>query len=373
MTEILQVDPSSIVTSEFNERTEVIEESDDDSPSLVDSVSELGIVEPPKVRETDEEGYDYEVIVGQRRVKASQEAGFDTIEVILGEWDDQEALTMSISENVDSFKESVSPTDRAEALLSLWELMGGNTDEKPSPSKLSDKLGISKTTIGQWLEVLDDRWRDSDTVTKPIDDGSSVEQTETIADKLGERKMVEIRKATDTQEESDEVAERVFEEGLSQVEVKDLRTHLEDGIGLDDAVERVKDSGNDEPQSFTDFSNLSDDETPDLPDSFTEIDDPTEVTEEEVEEDETTTQDTFSQQIRDIEMVEVVVEEGEIDFTLELPEKTYERAEEYASNFGYETVEDLLVGKTIPEFLNSDDGKETITEILEEKAKARGY
>lgn len=359
---IKEVDPSNITVSEYNERIEEVE--NDSDLSLEASISEVGVIEPPKVRKIGSDEYKYEVVVGQRRVRAAQSEEIDSIPVIVGEWDDQEALTMSISENVEGFKKKVSPTDRGEALLTLWELMGGDSEERPSHTALAEELAVPRPTVSQWLETVKDRWRGSRTTEEEIEsDGSVVEQQkkETLADKLGERKMADIRRATDTQEESDRVARRVYDEGLTQEGVKDLRGLLEDGKTLDESVEDLKSDGR-KYQTFDDVLNNDDNEGEE--DEVEEVSDPTDVTED--------TEDTIPHQIETVETVDVSIA-GEIEFTVELPEETYDRAESYASNFGYDSVEDLLISETIPQFFQSDDGKETLIELLDEKAKARGY
>lgn len=357
-----EVDPGTITVSKFNERTEDIEENSDDSPSLTDSVKEIGVVEPPKVRETNSEEFDYEVIVGQRRVNAAQQAGLESLPIIVGEWDDEEALTMSISENIDAFKETVSPTDRAEALETLWELMDEEGD--PSPSKISNRIGVGKGTISTWLEPVKERWKDSKTTTEPVSqsdtfDNQTSQSSETIADKLGERKMSVIRNATDSQDESDEVAEKVYEEKLTQSEVKELRTHLEDGDDLDTAVEKVKQEDDDDVPSS--FSDVADDEVDD-------VDDPTDIVDDEEEE---SSETPWQKQIEEIETKEVEIEEIRT-LTVEIPEDIYERIENYASDFDYDSVEDYL-RFLIPEYLESQDGTEEIIRILQTKVAKRGY
>lgn len=245
-TEIKKVDPFKVGVSEFNERKEDnlgIETGD--GPSLGNSVNEIGIVEPPKVRELPEDEkdpFEYEVIVGQRRVNAAQSANIEEISVIVGNWDDKEALVMSISENIDAFKEKVSATDRGNALQKLWELMPGtDEDDFPSSSPLARELGVPIQTVSTWLETLRPEW-DGTEIEAPVkktDSSDCHNVPDDIADKLGERKLLEIRNATGGGEEGEKVAKRVLEKDLNRDEVKKLRKYLEEDVELDTAIKHV--------------------------------------------------------------------------------------------------------------------------------------
>lgn len=232
---VVHVAPELVGVDEMNERDEEFETAD-----LENSIERMGLVEPPLVREADDDSdFEYEAVVGQRRIAAAQNvnAAEDTdnvgdVPVIVMDWSDEDALTASITENIDVFNEDVSMTDRAQALQQMWEMMGG--EGMPVQSHLGAKLGVPRETVRQWLEPLHDGWKDS-TVDPSTDD----EPSDAVAS-LGERKLAEIRRMTDGGEEAESVAQAVADAGLTQEEVKDMRSLVEDeGYAHDAAIDQL--------------------------------------------------------------------------------------------------------------------------------------
>jgi len=166
------VQPKNIVVSEFNERQEEVDE--DRLETLIESVKQVGVATPVILRDFDDEEYDeeYEVIIGQRRVAAAKEAELFSIPAIVTDWNDEDALAASISENVETFSQNVSTKDRAEALSKLWEEM--DVEGEPQASKLSDRLGVSISTISRWLEPLREEWKGTE--LDPTDTNESVDE-----------------------------------------------------------------------------------------------------------------------------------------------------------------------------------------------------
>lgn len=221
--EIKEVSPDKITVSELNERKEVNGVNDPNGDSLEDSVAEVGIVNPPIVREQDGKN-PYEVVVGQRRVLAAQGAGLETIPVVVQDYSDMEAMAASVTDNFRVLQEDVAPGDRAEILKRMWEEAGN--DGFPSSSWLADKIGAKQTTVSTWLEPLRN---------------SSSNDNRYVSNSLDVKKQEIIRLAVkDSELDFDEVAERVIEEDLTQTETKTLRKYIEKGASLDTAVKHAK-------------------------------------------------------------------------------------------------------------------------------------
>ena len=82
---------------------------------LVASVREHGILEPVLVRPL--EGGNYELIAGERRLRAAQEVGLAQIPIVSREFSDQEALQVALMENLQ--RDDLNPIEETEAVLEL--------------------------------------------------------------------------------------------------------------------------------------------------------------------------------------------------------------------------------------------------------------
>lgn len=85
---------------------------------LVRSISEHGVLEPLLVRPLPDDKY--ELVAGERRLRAASQAGLETIPVISRELDDQQALQVSLMENLQ--REDLNPLEETEAVLELLAL-----------------------------------------------------------------------------------------------------------------------------------------------------------------------------------------------------------------------------------------------------------
>jgi ParB family transcriptional regulator, chromosome partitioning protein len=96
---------------------------------LVISVKEHGILEPILVRPI---GADtYELVAGERRLRAAQEVGLTQIPIVIRDFSDQEALQVSLMENLQ--REDLNPLEETEAVLELLTVvLGVSTEEVKS-------------------------------------------------------------------------------------------------------------------------------------------------------------------------------------------------------------------------------------------------
>lgn len=85
---------------------------------LVESVKQHGILEPIIVRLIDNEKY--ELVAGERRIKAAREAGLVEVPIVLHELDDMQALQVALMENLQ--REDLNPVEETEAILDLLAL-----------------------------------------------------------------------------------------------------------------------------------------------------------------------------------------------------------------------------------------------------------
>lgn len=110
---------------------------------MVDSIKEFGIIQPIVVRKVDN---NYEIIAGERRWRASKEAGLDTIPAIVKDADNKDSLQIAIIENIQ--RENLNAVDEAKAyhhLISEYHM---------TQAELATKIGKSRTAITNTLRLL---------------------------------------------------------------------------------------------------------------------------------------------------------------------------------------------------------------------------
>ncbi|QCX28996.1 ParB/RepB/Spo0J family partition protein [Nocardioides jishulii] len=111
---------------------------------LVHSIQEVGLLQPIVVRPS---GVDeYELIMGERRWRASQEAGLETIPAIVRETEDADMLRDALLENL--HRSQLNPLEEAAAYGQLLEDFGCTHDE------LAQRIGRSRPQISNTLRLL---------------------------------------------------------------------------------------------------------------------------------------------------------------------------------------------------------------------------
>ncbi|MCB0361460.1 MAG: ParB/RepB/Spo0J family partition protein [Bdellovibrionales bacterium] len=111
---------------------------------LSDSIREKGILQPIVARKTKDGNY--EIIAGERRWRAAQQAGLNEVPLILKETDDQEALEFALIENIQ--RQDLNPIEEAEAYAHLIN------KHQLTQQKLADKLGKDRVTIANTMRLL---------------------------------------------------------------------------------------------------------------------------------------------------------------------------------------------------------------------------
>jgi ParB family transcriptional regulator, chromosome partitioning protein len=92
---------------------------------LAESIKEHGILEPPIVRRV---GDRYQLVAGERRLRAAQLLGLSEIPIVCKELSDEQALQVSLIENLQ--REDLNPVEETEAILQLLAIsIAGTTAE----------------------------------------------------------------------------------------------------------------------------------------------------------------------------------------------------------------------------------------------------
>lgn len=93
---------------------------------LIASVKQHGILEPLLVRPLHDG--EYELVAGERRYRAAQASGLETVPVTIRDLDDEEALQLSLIENLQ--RQDLNPYEEVEAILQLLALQLGQSLEQ---------------------------------------------------------------------------------------------------------------------------------------------------------------------------------------------------------------------------------------------------
>jgi ParB family transcriptional regulator, chromosome partitioning protein len=111
--------------------------------SLTESIRRHGLLQPLVVRRAE---HGYELIAGERRLRAARQAGLDEVPVVIREADPPERLELALIENLQ--REQLSPVEEAEAYRQLIEVYGLTQDE------IAQQVGKSRPAVANALRLL---------------------------------------------------------------------------------------------------------------------------------------------------------------------------------------------------------------------------
>lgn len=137
---ILQIPISHIRTNKYQPRTDFNQERLNE---LINSIKEKGIVQPVLVRKM---GEGYELIAGERRLRAVKSLGIDKIPAIVKNVADIDMLEISLIENIQ--REELNAIEEANAFQKLI------TDFNFTQDKIAKALGKDRTTIANTIRLL---------------------------------------------------------------------------------------------------------------------------------------------------------------------------------------------------------------------------
>ncbi len=131
----------SIESNPFQPRTSFDEQSLDE---LAASIKKLGIVQPLTVRETGTGRY--QLIAGERRLRAARRAGLTHVPAYIRTADDQAMLELALVENIQ--REDL---DAVEVAISFQRLI---EECKLTQEELSERVGKQRSTVANYLRLL---------------------------------------------------------------------------------------------------------------------------------------------------------------------------------------------------------------------------
>jgi len=118
----------------------------DDLEELTNSIKEQGVIQPIVVRPSNKSGAKYEIIAGERRWLASQNAGLHEVPVVILDISDDKSLEIAMVENIQ--RQNLNPVEEANGYQKL--ISDFNYDHE----KLSKFIGKSRSYIVNSLRLL---------------------------------------------------------------------------------------------------------------------------------------------------------------------------------------------------------------------------
>ena len=163
---------------------------------LANSIKEHGVFQPIIVKKSIK---GYEIIAGERRVKASLMAGLTEIPAIIRDFNDTQMMEIALLENLQ--RENLTAIEEATAYKKLLETLGLTQEELAKrlgksrshitnmigllnlPSSIQEEVSSKKISMGhaRVLSKLEDTTQQQELVDKIIDEGISVRELEEIA------------------------------------------------------------------------------------------------------------------------------------------------------------------------------------------------
>ncbi|HYB68769.1 MAG TPA: ParB/RepB/Spo0J family partition protein [Candidatus Acidoferrales bacterium] len=144
MSAVVEIELKKIHPGKLNPRLEVNVERLNE---LAASIREVGLLQPVIVRPSNGE---FEVVLGERRYRASQQAGLDKIPVIVREYGDDEVVQLNLIENVQ--REDLSAIEKGKVCRYLLDNCG---EKYPSQAAVAKKIGVSSDAVSLWLRTIE--------------------------------------------------------------------------------------------------------------------------------------------------------------------------------------------------------------------------
>jgi ParB family chromosome partitioning protein len=126
-----------------NPRQPRVDFDDEGLAALARSIQEVGVLQPVVVRARDGR---YELVAGERRVRAARLAGLATMPAIVREGDDAESLREALIENI--HRQDLAPLELAAAFQELLEELGVTQET------MAERLGYSRSHVANTIRLL---------------------------------------------------------------------------------------------------------------------------------------------------------------------------------------------------------------------------
>jgi ParB family chromosome partitioning protein len=138
---VIDIAIADIGPNPFQPRTRF---DDDALRELSDSIKVSGVLQPVLVRKNGPG--DYQLVAGERRMRAAHLAGLLKVPAIIREYDDRQLMELALIENIQ--REDLNPIDEARAFQALIDRVGLTHDQ------ISERVGKQRSSISNSLRLL---------------------------------------------------------------------------------------------------------------------------------------------------------------------------------------------------------------------------
>lgn len=238
---------NSIVVNPYQPRKEF---DDASLTELSESIKEHGVLQPIIVRKN---GTQYEIVVGERRFRASKLAGKKEIPAVVRELTDEQSMEMAILENLQ--REDLTPIEVAEAYQKLMENL------QLTQEQLAFRLGKSRPHIANHVRLL----TLPEKVRKDISSGQLTmghgrtllglrrkEQIVLIAEKTKKEQLNVRQLERLVQQLNEDVPRETKKEKKKDVFIAAQETTLREQFGTNVTIKKTKNRGKIEIEFFSD-------------------------------------------------------------------------------------------------------------------------
>ena len=225
--------------------------SKDDLQELTDSIREQGVIQPIVVRPDKLNKSKYEIIAGERRWLASQNAGLHEVPVVILNVDDAKSLEFAIVENVQ--RKDLNAIDEARGYQRLIEEFSYNHE------KLSQFIGKSRSYISNSIRLLSL----SDEVLQMVEKGDltagharsliGLSSSTIIARKIVQKKL-SVRQAEKLTRQFRDKKFKIVQK--KDPNILDLQKSLEEKIGLNTIINNKKNNSGTISFEYTNLEQL---------------------------------------------------------------------------------------------------------------------
>ena len=180
---------------------------------LAASIKEYGVVQPLVVRK---KGKRYELVAGERRLRASKLAGLKKVPVVLKEYDDTEMMEIALIENIQ--RHDLNAIEEAQGIKRLME------ECKLTQEQVAVKVGRSRTAVANILRLLNLAQEVQDLISQNLLTMGQAKQIATLR----------------SEEEQIKVAKSVIENGWSARTTEEMIREINEGKKVKIVRETVK-------------------------------------------------------------------------------------------------------------------------------------
>ena len=225
---------------------------------LSESIKQHGVFQPIIVKKSI---HGYEIIAGERRVKASKMAGLSTVPAIIRDFNDTEMMEIALLENLQ--RENLNPIEEATAYIKIMEAKNLTHEELAkvlgkSQSYVTNMIGLVRLPEEVKQMVIDEKlsmtharilskMSDYNTIMllakRIVEQNLSVRDLEEIAKGDGIDKIVKVKRTVKEKDQKYKYAEELLCEKLDS-KVRVFKNKIEIKFNNDDDLNRILDNIN---------------------------------------------------------------------------------------------------------------------------------